>query len=184
MLNSYYTDLGAIELPVWQGRQEYMQIFNADNIQLKEGFEDYTDVVSTLLSRANISGNVYMTVDEKIVEPGFSQRRPGPHVDGRFMPNFGWTHGGGSGWAHYCNNLPLDRMNIIVASSVAGCKIYEGVFDGEPKNDGDLSHIANQLGDGVLFPANRGALLSPDCVHESMIFNEPTQRLFLRLAFN
>jgi hypothetical protein len=74
-------------------------------------------------------------------------------------------------------------MSIIVAATVEGCRAWTGDFRGAPAEDGDLSHIADQLDAGAVLPANRGFLLSPDCVHESMLFDQPTQRQFLRLAF-
>jgi hypothetical protein len=73
-------------------------------------------------------------------------------------------------------------MAVIVAASAPGCRVWRGRFDGEPANDGDLTHIADQLDDGYVLPANEGFLLAPDCVHESMIFARDTQRTFLRIA--
>ncbi len=78
--------------------------------------------------------------------------------------------------------LPVQRMAVIVAASVPGCKVYPGEFDGRPSDTGDLEHIREQLGDGILLPANQGFVLSPDCVHESIVFAGPTQRQFLRIA--
>ena len=126
-----------------------------------------------------------MTVDEKIVQPGMSQRRPGAHVDGCFLPTeMRWGHPDpGPAWAHYCNNVPMDRMSIIVAASVPGCIVYDGNFKGDPASDGDMEHIRDQLGPGYLLPAGVGYLLSPDCIHESMVFQEPTKRTFLRIAY-
>lgn len=54
------------------------------------------------------------------------------------------------------------------------------VDQGEPKSDGDLSHL--ELGEGEVLPADVGYLFSPDCVHESMIQPESVQRTFLRIA--
>ena len=51
---------------------------------------------------------------------------------------------------------------MIVAASVPGCIAYEG----------------------ALLPAATGYLLSPDCVHESKVFDQPTTRSFLRIAFH
>lgn len=183
MLNSTYIELGTIALPEWAGRQRYMHTFNPNAPVMAEGFEDYLEAVSQLCATAGvISDEAHMTVDEKVVQPGMSQRRPGAHVDGCYIKaDQRWGHPA-PGWAHYCNNLPFQRMAIIVASSVAGCKVYPGQFDGEPQNDGDLEHIRSQLGRGLLLPANKGFLLSPDCVHESMVFSKPTQRTFLRIA--
>jgi hypothetical protein len=110
-----------------------------------------------------------------------TQRRPGPHVDGCFTGS-AWGHGGGGRWNHNCNEIPaLKRMSIIVAASVSGCKAWSGTFFGDPQNDGDCSHIVS--GEGEVLPANVGYLLSPDCIHESMVFPETTQRQFLRIAF-
>jgi len=155
---------------------------------MADGFEDYLEPVTTLCRAAGaFDGLAHMTVDEKLVGAGMSQRRPKPHVDGCFMPERSrWGHPGpGPGWLHYCNDIgagPVRRMPIIVAASVAGCRAWRGVFDAAPDVDGDLSHIADQLGEGEVLPASVGYLLSPDCVHESMIFDGPTERTFLRIA--
>lgn len=150
--------------------------------QMLEGLEDYNEPVRALIKASGrTKGIAYVTVDEKIVMPGMSQRRPGPHVDGCFMPIYkDWSHG--PSWNHGCNNLPVPRMSVIVAASVAGCKAWVGEFDAEPQNDGDLSHIQDQLGEGVILEPNTGYMLSPDCIHESMIFEEATKRTFLRIA--
>ena len=187
MLHSDYQDLGPVELPVWQGRQRYMHTFDPAAPVMEEGFEDYFDTVFALCRAANIqTGEAHMTVDEKIVQSAMSQRRPGAHVDGRFLPTKGrWGHNDepGGSWAHYCNRVPMDRMSVVVASSVPGCIAYRGTFEGKPKSDGDMEHIRDQLGNGELLPSGRGFLMSPDCVHESVVFSKATKRLFLRIAF-
>jgi hypothetical protein len=187
MLNSDFRRLGAVNFPRFLGRQEYMHTFDAANPKMCEGCWEYFYPVIALLGKAGVTkGAVHMTVDEKIVPAGMSQRRPKPHVDGCFIPAKNrW--GGGGGWLHTCNDLgldfPLQRMAIIVASTVEGCRAWRGDFDTMPKDDGDVSHIEDQLGEGEILPANAGFLLSPDCIHESLIFPQPTKRQFLRLAF-
>ena len=54
------------------------------------------------------------------------------------------------------------------------------MFDAVPADDGDLSHL--MLDAGEVVPAGVGYLLSPDCVHESMIQPAPMKRSFLRIA--
>lgn len=188
MLNSNYWQLVPVTLP-FKGRQHYMHSFDVANPKMRDGFEDYLEPVTALCKAAGVrAGIAHMTVDEKIVAAGMSQRRPRPHVDGCFMPEaMSWGNGPspGPGWLHYCNDIgrgPIARMAVIVASSVPGCRAWRGAFDGEPAMDGDLSHIAEQLGEGEVLPANTGYLLSPDCVHESMIFESDTKRTFLRIA--
>ena len=185
MLNSNYIPLCAVSLP-YQGRQRYMHSFDLSNPVMAEGFEDYLEPVVLLCRAAGaVNGMAHMTVDEKIVQPGMSQRRPRPHVDGCFMPvAMSWGHPS-PGWNHHCNDIqrgPIARMPVIVAASEVGCRAWRGLFDGQPDNNGDLSHITGQLGTGEVLPANVGYLLSADCVHESMIMDKPTQRTFLRIA--
>ena len=165
-----------------------MHAFDLSEPVMRAGFEDYLDPVRKLCTAAGaLTGIAYMTVDERIVKQGQSQRRPKPHVDGVFMSELGsWGHddkGKGGRWNHYCNDIGVGaprRMAVIVAASAPGCRAWRGEFDGEPADDGDLSHLS--LGEGEVLPANVGYLLSPDCIHESMVMQAATQRTFLRIA--
>lgn len=244
MLDSFFYSLGQVRFPAYAGRQQYMHKFDPHAPTMPAGMEEYIPMISFLTWEAEVTDPVFVTIDEKIIQPGMSQRRPGPHVDGCFreekpkverveprisdilpekfdgqtldedrdatvedlrgkgifkgMPDHeidhflngpygfnggGWGHASyGSGWNHHCNAVPFKRMPVIVASTVVGCRAWYGQFDAEPRNDGDLSHIWEQLGEGTILPANEAFLLSPDCIHESMIFNSPTQRQFIRIA--
>ncbi len=184
-LRSNYKPLCAVAFPAYQGRQKYMHTFDLAVPVMAEGFEDYAEAVKALCAAAGATrGIAHMTVDEKDVDAGMSQRRPRPHVDGCFYPALESWGGGGGGWNHYCNNVngpnPLRRMPVIVASDVPGCRAWRGEFDGMPSHDGDLSHL--DLPEGEVLPANLGYLLSADCVHESMIMPSKTRRMFLRIA--
>ena len=185
MLNSYCEALAPVWLPTPErGRQAYMMSTEARAPVLDEGFEDYTDTVRRLCARAGHAGRVHVTVDEEVIAPGRSQRRPGAHVDGRFMERArAWGHEPPHpAWAHRDEGEPIERMAVIVAADVPGCIVYEGSFNGAPKADGDLEHIRDQLGPGRLLPAGVGYRLSPDCVHESVVMDRPTPRTFLRIA--
>ena len=184
-LKSDFRALCGVELP-YQGRQKYMHTFDLADPKMAVGFEDYFNPVLALCKAAGaLQGIAHMTVDEKVIEPGRSQRRPGPHVDGCFIPEKGWGHGGGGGWNHYCNHIPMKsiaRMPVIIAASAVGCRAWKGQFDAAPKEDGDLSHISRLLGDGTVLAPNVGYLLSADCVHESLVLTQTTQRSFMRIA--
>jgi hypothetical protein len=184
-LISDYKALIPVALP-YLGRQKYMHTFDLANPVMAKGFEDYLEPVASLCRAAGyLSGEAHLTVDEKIVEAGMSQRRPKPHVDGCFVPSMNRWGGTTGQWAHYCNDVGLSRigrMPVIVAASVAGCRAWRGKFYGRPAKDGDLSHIADQLGVGEILPANVGYWLSSDCVHESMVFDRTVQRTLLRIA--
>lgn len=182
MLDSNYKKLCEVVLP-YNGRQMYMHTFDLAKPIMAYGFEDYLIPVLTLCAAAGAtSGIAHMTVDEKTITAGISQRRPKPHVDGCFYPEKkSWGHEGG--WLHGCNNIKLQnysRMAVIVAASAIGCRAWQGKFDVEPKGNGDLSHF--NFGHGEILPPNIGYLLSPDCVHESMIQEFDIKRTFLRIA--
>lgn len=189
VLKSTYRPLTPIVFPTYQGRQMRYHAFDLASPSMPQGYEAYlAPVVSLCLAAGALEGTAYLTVDEKVITPGMSQRRPRPHVDGCFK-QYGdtamWGGGGGGGWLHYCNDVgasPIGRMAVIVAANVKGCRAWKGLFEGRPAQDGDLSHIQGQLGTGEVLPPNVGYLLSPDCVHESMTFEQETLRSFLRIA--
>ena len=181
MLRSSAAPLCPVVLP-FMGRQKYMHGFDVANPTMPEGFEDYLAVVESLLSSAGItSGEAFMTVDEKALKAGETQRKPGPHVDGKFnRAALKW--GGGGGWNHSCNILPVARTPVIVASSFQACRAWLGDFDATPNEHGGLEHIQDQLGSGVMLDANMGYYLSPDCIHESLPMPHDVERTFLRIA--
>ena len=188
MLKSHYKPLVGVVLPgADTGRQFYMHPFDVANPEMPVGFEDYLAPVQALLAASGVKeGTAYLTVDEKLVKAGQTQRKPGPHVDGCYVqtpaPSPGyWGHSsfGSGSWNHSCNIIPK-RMAVIVASNYSACRAWDGEFDAQPKGDGDLSHLA--LGEGEILPANVGYLLSPDCVHESLPMTKDTLRTFLRIA--
>jgi len=177
MLISDYRELCPVSLP-YAARQKRYHTFDLADPEMPEGFEDYLEPVLALTHSAGATeGMAHMTVDEKVVLAGNSQRRPGWHVDGCFVPANGgtWSHGGGS-WSH-----KYQRMSVIVAASAVGCQVWRGLVFAEPASDGDLSHVMLPS-KGEIVPANVGYLLSPDCVHQSLVQQQDTQRTFLRIA--
>lgn len=184
MLNSRAIALKPIVFPAFLSRQKYMLTFDLAKPVMEDGYEDYLEPAVQLCAAAGAhEGLAHMTIDEAVIPAGRSQRRPGAHVDGCFMPELmSWGGHPQPSWNHYCNNIPVARMPVIVAASVPGCTVWEGSFDTMPAEGGDLSHIADQLINGKILPANHGFLLSPDCVHDSIIFDKPTQRQFMRIA--
>lgn len=182
MLRSWFQPLCAVSLPCpSNGRQVYMQEIDAASPSLPDFLSDYLEPVKQLLEKAGVfKGTAYLTVDEKNVPAGGTQRRPHPHVDGCFYPNLKRWGGGGGGWNHYCNGVPLERMSVVIAASKGGAKAWQGDFDETPKEDGDLSHVT--LPDANVLEGNVGYLLSPDCIHESPVYEEETPRTFMRLA--
>jgi hypothetical protein len=181
ILNSRSMFVGNLVFPVYAARQHYMATTIGKEVNLPSHISVYNKIVQNLCAALKYSGIIHVTIDEKVVHKGQTQRKPELHVDGRFT-GMDWSHPS-PGWNHVCNELPIPRMSVAVASSLARCKVYNGTFEGTPSIQGDLSHIRNQVGDGYLVPANEWHLLSPDCVHESLPFEEEAERSFIRVAF-
>jgi hypothetical protein len=180
LLDSRSRFVTEIKFPAFMGRQHYMATTHGGQVDLPDHIAVYNDRVQALCNKLGYSGIIHVTIDEKLVRKGATQRKPELHVDGRFTGT-DWGHS--PGWNHVCNEVPLPRMAVAVASNLARCKVYNGIFDGTPSIQGDLSHIRDQVGEGVLVPANEWHLLSPDCVHESLPMDEDAERSFIRVAF-
>jgi hypothetical protein len=198
-LNSNSTVVAPIKFPEYTGVRTYMVTTTGVNVVLPENLKPYEEQVQNLCDVVGHKGTIHVTVDEKELTEGETHRKPEPHVDGRFLQdgqfswghanagnfegfNCGWDHAVVSGWNHTCNEIP-NRMAVAVASNVPACRVFHGIFEGTPSEQGSLQHIANQLGKGQIVSANNWHLLSPDCVHESLPVNFDCKRSFIRVAF-
>ena len=180
-LNSWFRDLGPIQMPTYDGRQLRMTELEASGPVMPEGFHDYAWLVHHLLLKVNkFIGPVYMTVDERWIVPGSSHRRPGVHVDGRWDPQAGNWCGLQGGHRHDGQG----RHALIVAADVGGCMAYTGNFQATPAEDGDLEHARHLFTEPSFLYGDRAYGLSPDCVHESLVMGELTRRSWLRLTFD
>lgn len=186
MLHSYYQSIGKIALP-FQQRQVYMAEIDLETPMLANAIRDYEDIVINLCNSVGAyHGKAYVTVDEQHLKMGDTQRKPGPHVDGRYLKSIQhWGHEDPGGhWNHSCNVIP-NRMAVIVASTVPLCRAWEGDFNGLPRITGDCQHVLDDAGvldDFKRLNANEAYLLSPDCIHESMSAIRDCARTFLRIA--
>lgn len=147
---------------------------------------------------------VYLTVDQKRVQPGKTHRRPGLHVDGyphtltdaRFsqMPEVhgiwagyahGGTWGGGGGWGGGKGPMYwFDGTGLLTVSSVVGCRAWNQEFQGDPKPEGDCDHLRAECRPEceVVLQPNTLYWMNPSCVHESMPMDVETERTFVRLS--
>jgi hypothetical protein len=148
---------------------------------VKLGFTDgtpehYHELLVQLFSviESRFIGQIgYLTIDERELMPNETLRRGGLHVDGYYHGKCG-AWGGGGGWGSVGNGM-------LTISSTAHCKAYLGVFDGQPKDEGECDHLTLPK-EGELFEAGQVYWVDGACVHESMPVTEKTKRQFLRLS--
>jgi len=165
-----------IDLPAFAGTRIMMM-----PIRLGEAKQhlvpQYEEVLDTFFScvEARLLGEVgYLTIDEQILEPKKTLRRPGAHVDGILNGQAG-SWGGGSPWAGGGNGMML-------VSSTPHCRMYPGIFQGWPGNDGECDHLVNEQTESIDIEAGRIYWCDPLCVYESIPVSETTERQLLRLS--
>jgi hypothetical protein len=159
----------------------------------------------------DIAGFVgYLTIDEAVVKPGLTHRRPGLHTDGYAeFTNDTITLGGWSGgpWAApKREKLPKPQpeeppkrhrggwsggpwsasgsLGMLSASSIIGCEAFDQTFEGVSGSNGDCSHLIEQLDptSKVVLEPGRVYAMDGDTVHRSLRHMERTARQFVRLS--
>lgn len=170
--------LGTVQLPIFNGTRIMMMPFLLEDVTSIPGdIAQWRSFVASITAKAGAPrvGTAYLTIDEALVLPGETQRRPGLHVDGIGPDGKEGGWGGGGGWG---------TNGMIVAASVAGCNVYAGDFQGYPGPNGDCSHLKDECNDKttVLLDANQAYWLGPMTVHEVFPMKEATKRQFVRIS--
>lgn len=175
---SEYRRLGTVPLPEFTGiRVMMMPIVIGDASSIPEELSGYLPTLEAMWGRCSQhNGKVgYVTIDEKMVRAGETHRRRGLHVDGVYHGKAGgWGGGPGGPWA---------KGGMIIASSPAGCKAWEGTFRGEPGPEGECDHFADQCDEGIVLEEGVAYWMSATCVHESLPQEEDVERQLIRLSF-
>lgn len=70
----------------------------------------------------------------------------------------------------------------VVATTIAGCDVWPGVYQGEVREGGDWSEMLDQLGAPQLIPAGRIVAMSSNTPHQSQITPAGVRRTLLRIT--
>lgn len=166
-----FSGIRCMMMPLVIGEMDTVPAFlNAWRVALASLFE---------MSRKHTGAGGYITIDEKIVNPGETHRRRGLHVDGIYRGNPGSWGGGGPGgpWG-------APGTGMLTVASVPGCRAWRGTLAGRPGDEGECDHLKSQCSDAdaVEFGAGKVYWLDGLCVHESMPMIERAPRQFVRLS--
>lgn len=193
MITSKVKMLGAFNLPAFAGDQLYMHPIDiGGNWNLPASLARWVPYIQRMLDMApTIKGRAFVTIDQKEVKQGHSQRRPGPHVDGNFI--FDW--GGGGGWLTGENGRILEpadhrlqycspRGGMLIASDFEACRAWRGRFDGEPGQGGNCEHMQDQINraEAVNLQRNTAYWMNSTGIHESLPVYRTVQRSLLRIT--
>jgi hypothetical protein len=180
--DSLFRQIYEVVLPNFSGTRIMMlPVIIGDPKSLPEFVKNYRETFEQICNAAQKhNGEVgYLTVDEKTVEVGKTHRRSGAHVDGIYQGGSGGWGGGSTGgsWGGHGNGM-------LTVSNPAGCRAWLQWFDGWPGFEGEADHLMNQAKDecATLFKPNMLYWVDGLCVHESVKFDKPVQRQFVRLS--
>eukprot|EP01129_Flabellula_baltica_P011447 TRINITY_DN5014_c0_g1_i1.p1 TRINITY_DN5014_c0_g1~~TRINITY_DN5014_c0_g1_i1.p1 ORF type:complete len:331 (+),score=61.71 TRINITY_DN5014_c0_g1_i1:207-1199(+) len=151
--------------------------------------EYYRCLISKLPFHPDEIGQVgYLTVDERIVEPGESHRRPGLHIESPGILVNGGEHGFAKpisifwGSGDFVGDMPYG--GIYMGSNISDtCCVWDLKLDRETAGDlGDIEHLRPYLGEGILLKSNEIYWITDTTPHESLPVRNRVYRQFFRVV--
>ena len=187
--NSQFQKVGSVKnlFPSFLGTRVMMMPFLLDDLecsipaQLKEWLPVIKEMVNSIPSHVRWweHNTAYLTIDEKFVTAGTTQRNPGKHVDGMYKGEIAGAWGGGGGsWGSTGNGM------LVASNTDDLCSAWEGGFEGTPVGDGDCEHLSSQCTDERKVDMKQGDVFWMDglAVHESHATTEDVDRQFIRIS--
>jgi hypothetical protein len=202
MLTSIVTQRGTAPLPPFTGERVYMTAFRRT---LPIHLARWQATVDAMLD--GIDHDVaYLMIDQSAVKAGTSQRRPGVHIDGYWIPaihahaenpgRHGATpaererehdrgrHGGGrhcSGAGSWEGATYEHHEGLLLLSSITAARAFSGPFTGAPHTGGDCQHIdTTGLAEHTLHAGHVYAG-NVTMLHESLPVQQDSLRTVVRL---
>ena len=186
MYQSKCVSAGPVSFPEFAGERVYMRQFTKAS-GLPQDLSRWQRTVDAMLDGVDAPGEIFIMIDQGLVQAGNTHRRGGPHIDGYWHADLK-AHGGGG--RHMGNwkigpswiTVDLDRPEaIILASDVAASRgwtgEYTGVGEGGAVQYDSIAHLSSfELGANCTHIGNVGF------VHESTPVRETTPRTLVRLS--
>lgn len=188
---------GNVTFPEFTGERIYMQPFTKRE-GLPQGMSRWQPTVDQMLEGIETDGPIFIMVDQKEIPAGTPQRRPGVHIDGIWRPASSWDTGGwktgigmhtGTG-RHGTNKEQaalaardgIHTQSLMLASDVAGCRAFEGPYEGECGEGGDFTHLdLDGLKSFILTPNTAWVGDAMTLLHESVPVARQCRRTLVRL---
>lgn len=167
-----------VTFPEFIGERVYMKEFRKDE-GLPFELARWQPTVDAMLQGVDVSGPIFLMIDQSVVIAGKTQRRPGLHVDGYWIPSLN-DHGSRPP-GHLHNGEYQDPEGIILASDISACRAMIGEFDGIPQEGGDCSMIQTNGLKEVILSANVAYHGNVTLLHESLPVAADCQRTLVRL---
>lgn len=193
MYKSIVKELNPVTFPEFTGERIYMQKFYKKQ-GLPKHLSHWQNTVDQMLLQVDTDQPIFLMVDQSVVQPNTSHRRPGPHIDGYWIEEL-QAHGGSSGGHRFNNETEIltaindgwntvnlsEPESIIFTSDISGCKGFIGEWDGILGKGGDCSDICLDSLSQVIMEANNAYMGNISFIHESIPLTVQTQRTLVRL---
>jgi hypothetical protein len=190
MIISISKELYKVQIPQYTGEIKMLP-FNLENIN--EIPVKFNEIINKMIEYLpNKSGIAYLTVDGKIIEKNSTHRRPGIHIDGNYLKVGDWGKGCGNGWKVGESGRKLNSVEhklsyqsktggMLIASNYSACKGWNGIFNENPKEGGDCTHLKN-LGEGFILKPNKVYYGNSQFLHESLPVDKELHRVLIRIT--
>lgn len=191
-MHSFVQGRGSVDFPAFAGERIYMQEFKKQT-GLPSHMRRWQMTVDAMLDGIETDGPIYLMVDQGIVEAGKTHRRGGVHIDGYWQPEI-QAHGGIPYTPPGHHPQPPSQPRhihagtaaeaLIIASSVTGCRAFNGDWSGEIGEDGDCSQVnisrlqpvdmlAGRVFAGDVFMLHESLPIPFDCLRTVVRLNVP-----------
>ena len=185
-----------VSFPEWRGERHYMLGFTLAS-GLPSAAKRYQAAVDQMMSSVSVATDqeCFLMVDEKLVGPGKTHRRPGLHVDGYWRP-VAHCHGGAPPTrpGHHPAPSPSPSPGhsprgesaeaILMASNFAASVALLGAYQRDFEKDwrgGDCSDVDATTLTPVTLESGATYVLDVFSLHASMPVTENVRRTLLRI---
>lgn len=199
-MQSIVQTIGAVNFPAFMGERVYMREFTKEK-GLPQDLKRWQPTVDAMLDGVDTDGPIFIMIDQKIVEPNTTHRRPGMHLDG-YWNAAKQRHGGVPRPGHITDLQAAQTMGywdrpwnapkpgeislcpeaLILASDVIGCRALLGEWEGEIGEGGDVSHLDLSHMEEFVMQANMAYAGNVSMLHESIPLPVETKRSLVRLS--
>ena len=199
--------IGQVFFPEFTGERVYMRPFKIKH-GLPSDLKRWQTTVDCMLKDIYTDEDIFIMIDQGIVQAGSTHRRGGPHIDGHWCPQVA-SHGTPSHHRDSIPETPSERHNgqpprthntavsnnshgywnldnfrdeaLILASNISACYGYVGEIKGNPKEGGDCSHLDLSRMTKIRLKANVAYSGNVTFIHESAHVTKNCERTLVRL---
>ena len=198
---------GPVSFPAFTGERIYMVPFFKED-GLPAHLRRWQRTVDDMLEGVETEFEIYLMVDQKMVEAEQTHRRPGLHIDGYWCSGIqahgvgGHSVGGGEGPGHNTGRHRLEDLPpvptkrkpkprpkknasaaeaILLASDLSACEGFEGEFDYDVPHGGNCENVNTFRLQRTTMRAGRVYAGNAHMLHQSLPVHSRTTRTVVRL---